>query len=192
MSERIALLGGSFNPPHVGHQMFCLWALSTGRAEQVWLLPTFSHAFGKRLVAFTERVKMCELALGLFDSSRVRVCTIESELERPNRTLNTVQALHARFPHYHFSLLVGADILDQKSSWYRFDELERLVEIVVVGRAGRPSPAVEISLPEVSSSEVRRRLRAGAPVADLVPDAVLAHIRQQGLYQEDAFGQELD
>jgi len=60
--KQVALLGGSFNPPHVAHLMAAYWALATQGVAEVWLLPAFQHPFGKSLAAFEDRVRMCELA----------------------------------------------------------------------------------------------------------------------------------
>src|SRR3989304_1115288 len=60
--REVALLGGSFNPPHVAHMMAAYWTLATQEVSEVWLLPAYRHPFGKALAPFEDRVKMCELA----------------------------------------------------------------------------------------------------------------------------------
>ena len=62
MMREVALFGGSFNPPHVAHQMVCLFVLETCRVDAVWMVPTFRHAFSKELCGFEHRFRMCELA----------------------------------------------------------------------------------------------------------------------------------
>lgn len=177
----VALLGGSFNPPHLAHQMLCLWALST-RFDQVWMMPTYVHPLGKPLISFQHRARMCELAIEPFSSERVAVCTIEAENERPSRTVDTVEALRERHPRHAFSLLVGADILTQKDDWYRFDRLEQLVEIVAVGRGSHAVPGT-VALPDVSSSQIRSALEAGEDVSSVVPASVRKYIAQHQLYR---------
>ena len=179
----VALLGGSFNPPHVAHQMAALWVLSTGGADQVWLVPCYRHPFGKELVPFAHRLRMCELAVGPFATGKVAVSDVEQHLGGESRTYYTVQHLVDQHPEHRFSLVIGADILAEKDSWYRFDAIEELVRIDVVGRSGHPTTGVSIVLPEVSSTDIRRRLRRGEPVDHLVPAAVLAYIEGHGLYR---------
>lgn len=181
---KIALLGGSFNPPHVAHQMAALWALSCGGADQVWFMPCHRHPFGKALAPFDLRVEMCQAACGVFPPERARVTRIEAEDPRESRTLFTVRLLRERHPDLSFALLIGADILTEQESWYRFDEIQQLVEILVVGREGYPSPEGVPVLPPVSSSEIRRRLGAGQDVRALVPDDVLQHIHYHSLYRD--------
>jgi len=180
--SRIAILGGSFNPPHLGHQLICAWALGTDQADAVWLLPVFQHAFDKPLAPFDDRVAMCQLTAAPFASGAVEVCTLEAELRPPSRTLVTLQHLIARHPQHAFSLVVGADVLSQTPNWYRFDELERLVPLVVVGRAGHSATGVGLPLATVSSTEVRWRLAQGLAVDHLVPRAVCDYIRQHRLF----------
>lgn len=177
---RVALLGGSFNPPHVAHQMIALWLHSTDRADEVWLMPCDQHPFGKELAPFEHRVAMCELACA--DLQGARVSRVEQQLGGESRTLETIQHLIGAHPGHEFSLVIGADILAERDKWHRFDVIERLVRIHVIGRAGHDPVAGVPQLPDVSSTEVRRRLAAGEDVGALVPAAVLRHIRTRGLY----------
>lgn len=182
-SPRIALFGGSFNPPHIAHQLVCLWALATNRADEVWLTPCFEHAFDKALVAFEHRLEMCRLAATLLPPDGVRVCAVEGEIGGRSRTFVTVEELQRRHPSHRFALLVGADLLQETSAWYRFDELRAMVDLLVVGRPGYPGPEGAIELSPLSSTEVRGRLAAGSDVSSLVSANVLSYIERHGLYR---------
>jgi nicotinate-nucleotide adenylyltransferase len=180
--KETALLGGSFNPPHVAHVMAAYWALATQGVSEVWLLPSFRHPFGKELAPFEDRVRMCELAAAPVRG--LHVCTAEAELaDDPlvGFTARTLEHLVARHPDRRFALVVGADLLAETSKWYRFDRVTELARLVVVGRAGHPGPAPE--LPAVSSSTIRERLHRGEDVSALVPGRVLAYIRERSLYR---------
>ncbi len=182
---RIALLGGSFNPPHVAHQMAALWALSCADMDQVWLMPCYRHPFGKELVHFPRRVEMCELACAPFADRQVSVTSVEAEDPDETRTLFTLRLLQERHPEHSFALLIGADILAEKESWYRFDEIERLAEVLVLGRGGYPAVDGAPTLPDVSSREIRRRLAAREDVSHLVPEDVRQYIGYHALYRSD-------
>ena len=184
--KQIALLGGSFNPPHIAHQMLALWALSTGKADEVWLVPCYQHPLGKPLIPFAERVEMCWLITRLFLSDHVKVCRVEETIKGPSRTLLTLQHLMAHAPEHRFSLLIGADILQEKESWYRFDEIEKLAPILVVGRSGYPSPEGSLVLPDISSTIIRDKLLIGEDVSALVPRTVLEYIHVHQLYRRQA------
>lgn len=180
---RVALLGGSFDPPHLGHQMMCLWALSARAFDQVWLVPCYQHAFSKDLSAFAHRVAMCAGAVQPFAPDRALVSEVERDLGAPTRTLRTVEHLIAQHPAHRFSLLIGADILGETSSWHRFDEIQRLVDIAVVGREGYPVPPGAVVLPGISSTEIRARIARAEPVDHLLPDPVRRYVEAERLYR---------
>jgi nicotinate-nucleotide adenylyltransferase len=178
----IALLGGSFNPPHVAHVMAAWWALATQGVREVWLLPAWRHPFGKQLAPFEDRVAMCRLAVAAIRGAHV--CTAEAELAGDplcGKTARTLQHLVASHPDLRFALVVGADILPEAASWYRWDLVESLARVVVVGRQGYPGgegPA----LPAISSTEVRERLARGEDAGALLPRRVLEYVREHRLY----------
>jgi nicotinate-nucleotide adenylyltransferase len=181
---RIALFGGSFNPPHLGHELAALYVLETADVDELWFVPTFKHAFEKALERFEDRLAMCELARAAI-GARARVTDIERELGDESRTLRTVRALQARHPEHRFALVIGADLVAETDSWYGAEELRSAVPFIVVGRAGAaaadgPRPGVE--MPAISSTEIRRALAAGEPVTGLVSRAILDYIHARGLF----------
>jgi nicotinate-nucleotide adenylyltransferase len=190
-SQTVALFGGSFNPPHVAHQMVCLFVLETEAVDAVWMVPTYKHAFAKSLASFDDRIAMCELVAAPFHG-RVAVSRVEEAVAMQpgftvSRTLHTLEALHAAHPDTAFRMVVGADILAERDKWYRWDDVVRLAPLIVVGRGGYELPAGATSLgldmPEVSSSEVRARLGRGESAVPLVPRSVMEYIGRRGLYR---------
>lgn len=180
-----AILGGSFNPPHVAHVMAAYWTLATQGVSEVWMLPTWRHAFGKALAPFEDRVRMCELAARPIRG--LHVCTAEADLaDDPlvGKTARTLEYLVEKHPDRRFTLVVGADIVAETPRWYRFDRVRELARVVVVGRAGEGGATDGPELPDVSSTRVRERLGRGEDVSALVPSAVLAYIRERGLYRD--------
>jgi nicotinate-nucleotide adenylyltransferase len=181
------LFGGSFNPPHVAHQMLALYVLETSRVDQLWWVPTFKHAFDKPLASFENRLRMCELAAkGL--GTRARVTEIERTIGGPSRTINTVRRLKELHPKVTFSVVIGSDITRELHAWHGIDELQKIVEFIVIGRRAAVGAAEHsaVTMPEVSSTEVRKLLRAGQSAEGLVPRSVLDYIYRHGLYREPA------
>lgn len=182
--KEIALLGGSFNPPHVAHVMAAYWVLATQRVSELWFLPSYRHPFGKELVAFEHRVRMCELAV-----ARVRglhVCTAEAELASDplvGKTARTLEYLRDKHPLLDFALVIGSDVVAESHKWYRWDLVTKRARIIVVGREGVPGAVVEPRLPDVSSTEIRERLRRGEDVTRWVPRSVLGYAEQHRLYR---------
>jgi len=179
----VALLGGSFNPPHVVHLMIAQWTLSTQPVDEVWLVPSFLHPFGKVLAPFADRVRMCELAARALRGAFV--CRAEAELEGDplvGKTARTLEHLASKHPAYRFSLVLGADVVPETAKWYRFDRVTELAELIAVGRHGYPPLEGAPTFPAVSSSEIRDRIAGGGDVSALVPRRVLEYIHERGLY----------
>jgi nicotinate-nucleotide adenylyltransferase len=180
----VALLGGSFNPPHVAHMMAAYWVLATQDVAEVWLLPSFRHPFGKALAPFEDRVRMCELAAR--ELRGVAVCSAERELAgdpHVGKTARTLEHLVAKHPDREFALVVGADILSETAKWYRWDRVQELARLIVVGREGFPPVAGAPSLPAISSTEIRARIGRGEDVSGVVPRRVRAYVEEKGLYR---------
>ena len=178
---RVAIFGGSFNPPHVGHQLVALYVLETAALDELWFVPCWRHTFGKALEAFEDRLRMSELAAAAL-GARVRVSEVEARLGgEVSRTLLTIKSLQASHPDHEFLLVIGADVEPELPLWYGADELRRSVRLLVVGRGGFAGGS-DVAMPAVSSTEIRARLHAGEAVDGLLPRGVLDHIRQRGLY----------
>ncbi len=107
--RRVAVFGGSFNPPHVGHLLGVVYALSTAPIDEVLVVPVYQHPFAKHLATFADRLELCRLAFGWLP--RVSISTVEEELGGESRTLRTLEHLGATLPDVSLRLLVGADVL---------------------------------------------------------------------------------
>ena len=115
---KVAVFGGSFNPPHVAHVLACALLLSVEDIEQVVVVPTYKHPFAKALAPFEDRLRMCELAMGCM--ARVVVSRVEEEIGGESRTLRTLEHLVSTHPDWSLRLAVGADILAEAPRWYGF------------------------------------------------------------------------
>lgn len=178
---RVGLFGGSFNPPHIGHSLVCFYLLETTGLDEIWLIPTWLHALKREPpVEFVHRFHMCD-ALAASFGGRVKVSEIERHRGETSYTIDTVRSLRAMHPTYQFEWIIGADILNEIPLWKDSEQLKTLIEFRVLGRAGFSGGGLQ--MPEVSSSEVRQRLRNRLPVGDLLPARVLDYIQQHNLYQ---------
>lgn len=180
----LAVLGGSFDPPHVAHVLVAAWARASAGAAHVNVVPAYAHPFGKRSAPFADRIAMCELAFAGLDF--VTVDPIEAELARDGERLYTIEVLRAlaeRHPSFALRLVIGADILADVHRWHRWDEIERLAPPLVVGRGGYPlPPECPFAMPAISSTEIRARLARGAATDALLSPAVRAHAIFRHLY----------
>jgi len=177
------LLGGSFDPPHMGHLLLGSWALATGSVDGLLVVPCHVHALNKRATApFADRLAMTA-ALCQAWPGRAEASDIEARLGDPSRTLRTLRALGHERPGDRFRLVVGQDILAETHLWHGWDEVVEAAPPLVAGRRGAPGPSRDIALPEVSSTEVRRRLAAGEDASALLPAPVARVVAARGLYR---------
>lgn len=187
---RVALFGGSFNPPHVAHQLVALYVLETQPIDELWFVPTFAHPFGKRLADYHHRIAMCELAAAAL-GPRARASRAEAELAAlpgftTSHTLDLIDHLAAQ--GHQLRLVVGADILGEAAKWHRWDDVVARAPLIVVGRGGHALPpgsaATDVTMPEISATRIRDLLACGASsVSGLVPRDVLRYIAEHHLYQ---------
>jgi nicotinate-nucleotide adenylyltransferase len=164
----LAVFGGSFNPPHMGHALIPEYLLARGLADRVLVVPCYQHALGKSLMPFDLRVSLTRLALGARDQS-VEVSDLEEGLARtsgrPSYSIELLEAVAARHPGVEVRLVVGSDIVStgETERWHRWDRIEAEFSPIVIPRAGY-AHAERVGLPEVSSTRVRELLevvRAG-------------------------------
>lgn len=182
--RRIGLLGGSFDPPHLGHALMASWALCRADLDELRLVPTWAHPFAKPLTDFDERCGLVEVAMAHL-APLARLDRIEARLGGTSYTLRTVEQVLEDVPGATVVWVGGADSWARRHDWHEADRLERLVEPCVLGRQGYADPeGLEpgAHLPPISSTEARARLAGGRPVAHLVGPRVLARIRRRGLY----------
>lgn len=194
---RIGLLGGTFDPPHVGHVAIaeaCRDELGLDRLLLVVANHPWQKAPLRQVTPAEDRYAMVAAAaepLRAIEASR-----IEIDRGGPSYTVDTVEQLVADARRLHqpvpeLYVVVGADLVPTLDTWHRATELQRLVTLVVVPRPDALSPVppegwqwVALAGPQigVSSSEVRALLEAGEPADDLVPEAVVRCIRRRHLY----------
>lgn len=182
IGESWAVFGGSFDPPHVAHTLVAAYVRAAYPIRRVLVTPTGAHVFGKQLVPFQHRVAMCELAFR--ELRGVELSTIEEQLPKPSLTLNTLQALHARHPEVTLRLVLGTDLQAETHAWHDFDSVAALAPPLWIERQGYGAGDTRLALPDISSSEVRRRLGAGESTEGYLSPTVADYIRQHGLYRD--------
>ena len=183
--KTVALFGGSFNPVHVAHQMVMLYVLETESVDEIWMVPTHRHVFGKDLAPFVDRVKMCELSAEMFHG-KVSVSSVEQELNAPtSRALDTILELKRRHPGVSFRWVIGSDILLETDLWYRWDQVSLEAPPLVIARGGFPQKGAknEVAIPAISSTGIRKLFKNGESTDGLLSRAVLRYIVDRELYR---------
>ena len=185
---RLGILGGTFNPIHLGHLILAECAREQCALDQVWFIPTATppHKAPRDLLDGAKRLALVRLAIRGHPS--FRASDLELELGGISYTIRTVRFLHARYPRARLFLIVGSEML--QVPWVGLPELRRLCTFVVAPRAGRDRlrrlPRMQrLVMPQmaISSSMIRARIRRGQSIRYLVPDAVARSIIRRRLYR---------
>ncbi len=196
--ERIGILGGMFNPPHVGHLALARAAAHELDLGRVLLTPVLvpPHKPARWDPGAKHRLAMCRLAGR--GQERLGVCTLELERPGPSYTVDTLRSIHATHPSAELTLILGADMACTLASWREPREILELAHLAVaeredtsrsevLGALGPLDAAARVAFVDmprldVSSSLVRRRLTAGEPIDELVGTAVADYIAEHELY----------
>ncbi|GAC1437332.1 MAG: nicotinate-nucleotide adenylyltransferase [Solirubrobacteraceae bacterium] len=196
--ERLGILGGTFNPPHIGHLVCALQARAQLDLERVMLLPASMppHKEVAREPGAAHRLRMCELAAERHPE--LGVCDLEMRRAGPSYTADTLREIHEHSPGAELTFIAGGDIAHSLPSWREPETVLALARLAVAERAGIRREEVRerlASLPgserldfidvprlDISSELVRQRLQARLPIRYLVPDAVADYIEQRRLY----------
>lgn len=195
--RRAILLGGTFDPIHLGHLAVAEQAQAALAADEVWVIPAGVPPHRPVTAAPEDRLAMARAAA----KSRPGWRVLDLELRRrgPSYTRDTVAELACARPAVEQWFLLGADAAREIGSWHRLDDLLDIVRFVVVNRGGvgelspeaaaqlgfdpRRTRVVRVRSPEVSATEIRRRIATGESLDGLVPPGVAGVIDERKLYR---------
>jgi nicotinate-nucleotide adenylyltransferase len=198
VATRVGLLGGTFNPPHIGHLICASQALGALELDRVLLVPVHEppHKGIECDPGVEHRVELCRLATNGDD--RLDVSRVDADVPGRSYTVDTLSRLHDRCPGAQLTFIVGGDMALSLPTWREPAAILALAELGVAEREGlrRADIAERLSsldtgnvrffdMPriDVSSSLVRGLVAAGRSVRYLVPDAVADYIERAGLYR---------
>ena len=186
---RVGVLGGTFDPIHHGHLVVASEVCAVLGLDQVLLVPAHTQPFKEHFdSALPEhRLEMCQLAVDGDD--RLAVSAVDIERGGITYTVDTLRDLAEQLPEAQLTFIAGVDALARLDEWKDSSLLSDYARFVGVSRAGYQSPlldthieVVEVPAIGVSSTDVRRRIRLGAPVRYLIPHAVVDYIAANQLY----------
>lgn len=194
MTKRIGLLGGTFDPPHIGHLVVADQVRDRLALDEVRLVVSNEswQKVGSRVITPAEqRFALVEAAVA--DTPGLVASSIELVLGGPSYTAATLEALDAREPDIEWLVIVGADAAAGLETWHRARELRAERRFVVVNRPGTEAKPpdgwtctfVDIPALDLSSTELRQFVAAGRSIRHLVPDGVMQRLSALGLYRQD-------
>ncbi|MGH2916861.1 MAG: nicotinate-nucleotide adenylyltransferase [Solirubrobacteraceae bacterium] len=195
---RLGILGGTFNPPHLGHLICAQESHLQLGLDRVLLVPARipPHKRVEPEPGPEQRLELCRLAFG--GDERFEVSELELAREGPSFTVDTLQVLSTQAPNDELFLILGGDIAAGLPQWHRPERVLELATVAIAERRGTPRTSVTRALGslrggeratffampriEISSTLVRRRAAAGQPIRYLVTDAVAQAVAREGLY----------
>jgi len=196
---RLGIFGGSFDPPHVGHWLAAVDAMEALRLDRLVFVPTAGQPFKQRDRAIVapalDRLAMTRLMAG--EAPGFGTDAVEIDRGGLSFTVDTLTTFAERAAGDERFLLLGADAWRTFPEWRAPETVLRLATVVVLQR-GEMAPGVAPPMllatrrVDVSSSEIRARVRAGRTIRGFVPDAVRTYIERTGLYREDGHAETTD
>jgi nicotinate-nucleotide adenylyltransferase len=186
---KIGIFGGSFNPIHIGHTDIIKKILNKKLVDKVWIMPCKKHAFKKNLINKDDRIKMIKLAIKKI--TEVTICYIEVKSRRKSYTADTLKILKSKYKH-RFWIIIGSDLLYEIEKWHKSKELLKEAEFIVLERKNYPLKkigglkilkTIKDNKCSISSTQIRKKIKEGKSIKNLVPIEVEKYIKKNKLYQ---------
>jgi nicotinate-nucleotide adenylyltransferase len=195
---RLGILGGTFNPPHLGHLVCAQEAYIHLSLDRVMLIPTRipPHKPNEDEPGVGHRLELCRLAAQ--GDERFSVSDVEVARAGPSYTVDTLEELNLRAPDTELFLILGVDVAAGLPGWRQPERVLSLATLAVAERQGTSRATVESALRrlrggerarffpmptiDISSTAVRQRVKDGHPIKYIVPEAVAGYIREHRLY----------
>ncbi len=193
---KIAILGGSFNPPHLGHVLICDEVLKYTDVDEIWLTPCYRHTFEKKLAPEAKRVEMTKM----LTKHKIKYCNEEIENKLSGDTIELMEILQKKHPQHEFSFLIGSDNLAGLKKWGDWEKLITNFQFLIFKRPdysmnltefGLNNPKYKLTFinhPKLitsnfSSTQVREKLKNKKSISNLVPLEVEEYILKNHLYR---------
>lgn len=196
--KKVGIIGGTFDPVHIGHLIAADQVLFYQNLDEIWFMPANQppHKSNQNISSFQHRFEMLNRVLPL--DPRYKICPIEIERNGPSYTYDTMKELIKRYPTYNFYFIIGGDMIKDLPKWYKIEELINLVQFIGLERIGYNeniqtdhekqiiSRVTMIPMPqlEISSSLIRDWIKTGRKIRYIVTEAVEQYIKENKLYDE--------
>lgn len=187
--RRIGILGGTFDPPHLGHLIIAEEVRLALGLEEIWFIPSQEPPHKNN--AFTSAVTRVEMVQKAIEgNSYFKLNTIEVDRLGRSYTSDTLKLLKNEHPDDSFYFIIGADMVEYLPKWYNINELLEMVSFIGVKRIGSeletpyPIKMVDIPYMEISSTMIRERICKSSSVKYYLPEAVIRYIKEKRLYEE--------
>lgn len=195
--KKIGILGGTFDPVHIGHLVAADQALFFAGLDEIWFMPAPNppHKMDSKITDINHRLEMVKKVVEI--DPKYKLCTIELERLGPSYTVNTMKELIKKYPDYQFFFIIGGDMIKYLPKWYGIEELLTIVNFIGLDRPGYEYQATSsrdknilaqvklIPMPQldISSSQIREWVKAGRTIRYIVPINIARYIKENRLYE---------
>ncbi|MEO7445332.1 MAG: nicotinate (nicotinamide) nucleotide adenylyltransferase [Ferruginibacter sp.] len=187
---RIGLFFGSFNPVHSGHLILAAHFTNENIVDECWFIISPQNPFKEKKSLLNEQHRLNLVRAALEGETKIKASNIEFSLPRPSYTVDTLLYLREKYPQHEFYILMGSDGLANFPRWKNYEQILEMAGIFVYPRPGHTAETfthkgiqvVEAPLIEISSTRIRKLIRAHKNYRYLVPDLVKEIIDREGYY----------
>ena len=202
----IGLIGGTFNPIHMGHLLIGEFIREEWNLDRIIYIPSANppHKTGGEVVDAGSRMKLVELAIR--DNPYFQLSDVEFRREGYSYTIDTIREMSIEYPYEKLYFIIGTDTLFELETWKQFKEIAKEIEFVMYGRGTHSVVDIEEKLRhmrdeygfkikrstgpelEISSTQIRDRIRRGLSIKYMVPDALIEEIEKESLFKGEYNG----
>lgn len=189
----IGIFSGSFNPIHIGHLILANYIVEFTEIEEIWFLVSPHNPLKSKGELIDENIRLQMTEMALKEYKKVKTCDFEFSMPRPSYTIDTLNALQAKYPQHKFTLIIGGDNWNVFESWREYDKILENYNLKVYPRLGYrisiPSKlkdkveALDSPIIEISSTFIREAIAEGKNVKAFLPDEVYEYILRNNLYK---------
>src|SRR5690625_354188 len=185
--RKIGIFGGTFDPSHIGHLMIAEEVRYNLNLEQIWFIPTNIPPH-KQKASSSSKHRLAMLETAIKSNKNFSINQIEIEKNNVSYTIDTITTLQQSNQDTTFYFIIGADMVEYLPHWREIDTLVQMVTFVGVKRTNftlrTTYPIIEVNTPtiNISSTEIRERIKRNEPVMYFLPDGVLTYIKEHQLY----------
>lgn len=202
--KKIGLMGGTFNPIHVGHLILAQRALEEVLLDEIWMIPTGCSYMKRNLEVLSGEERFAMVSLAIRDQSHMKCLDIEIKREGATYSYETLEQLRELYPDYEFYFIFGADCLFTIENWKYPEKIFSNCNVIAAVRGDASLDEMEqkkqaledkfnacirlLPFPnlEISSTDLRERIRLGKSVKYLIPDDVIAYIAEKNFYRDNS------
>lgn len=190
LEETIGILGGSFNPVHIGHLMIAQYVAQWGYVDKVWLTLSPANPLKDSRDLMPDMKRLTMLNMSTRGAKTIETCDIELSMPRPSYTISTLDLLTKRYPAKRFKIIIGSDNWAVFSKWKDADRILSDYGVLVYPRPGYPIPEghvdgmeiVKAPVVDISSTFIRSAIMKGRDVSFFLPEGIYKYIKDNKLY----------